>query len=215
MGGGRCEADLPPPLFRGTEGGDLSPPLPSPPPHHNGHWCVCACVVRRRGRGCCWQPHPRLIGRGHTSLWNLLERGHMTALSQLWGLEREQTAATERPASPPSPGNKEKYSQVCCTFTPRCKNLDVSEAAERSKLWNAELKWKWYVFFPRRSFLFDYSFVLLPHGASFVLCDEAKMRPEENCKLVLHNFLSVRSPRVDWFASFFIMTCWCQGEVWV
>lgn len=90
VGGGRCDSDPPPPLFRGTEGGRICLPLllHPPPPPHNGHWCVC--VGRRRGRGCCRQPHPRLIGRGHTSLWNPLERGHMTAPLQLGSPEREK-----------------------------------------------------------------------------------------------------------------------------
>lgn len=102
VGGGRCDADPPPPLFRGTEGGRISLPLFQLLPLAT--MATGVCVGRRRGRGCCRQPHPRLIGRGHTSLWNPLEWGHMMALRQL-SSQREKNCS---PVPPPSPGNRKE-----------------------------------------------------------------------------------------------------------
>ncbi len=70
--GGRCDIKLPLPLFRDTEGA-LS--------HHNGTErpvcvCVCVCVSVCVG-GVVLAATPRLIG--HTSQWNPLKLGHMSA----------------------------------------------------------------------------------------------------------------------------------------
>lgn len=81
--GGRCDIKLPSPLFRDTEGA-LSRHNGTERPVSLSPVSVCVCVW---GGGVALAATPRLIGWGHTSLWNPLEPGHMSARNtstQLW-----------------------------------------------------------------------------------------------------------------------------------
>lgn len=74
-GGGRCDSELPPPLFGGTEGrwgrGSSVPTATMATDERTACVrCVCVCVGGRWGEGLVLTATPVLIGRGHTSLWN-------------------------------------------------------------------------------------------------------------------------------------------------
>lgn len=110
-------------------GGSVSPSSTSSPSPQWPLVCVCVCG-KEEGEGLLPAATPSADWpRPHLAVESAGAGSHDGPSAARQPRERK-AAATERPVPQPSPGNTGKQSQICGTFTPRVKSLDVSEAAE-------------------------------------------------------------------------------------